>query len=90
MFTMKDIAKEAGLSQPTVSLVLNGHYSICAETRKRVLETAERLGYRRNEIARAIKTGKTNVIGLSAVCKAVIRWILSPGLLKPVQPVVIL
>lgn len=61
---MKDIAKEAGLSQPTVSLVLNGHYSICAETRHRVLETAERLGYRRNEIARSIKTGKTNVIGI--------------------------
>ncbi len=61
---MKDIAKEAGLSQPTVSLVLNGHYSICAETRQRVLETAERMGYRRNEIARSIKTGKTNVIGI--------------------------
>ena len=67
MITMKDIAREAGVTQQAVSRVLSGNSStvrIGAETRKRVLETAERMGYRRNEIARAIKTGKTNVIGI--------------------------
>ncbi len=64
---MKDIAMETGVSQPTVSLVINGCSSavrIGDKTRLRVLEAAERLGYRRNEIARSIKTGKTNVIGV--------------------------
>ncbi|MEI8246565.1 MAG: LacI family DNA-binding transcriptional regulator [Lentisphaerota bacterium] len=68
MVTMKDIANAAGVSRPTVSQVLSGQRAggvqISTETRKRVLETAERLGYRRNEIARSIKTGKTNVIGI--------------------------
>lgn len=67
MVSMKDIAVAAGVSRPTVSLVLNGCSSaarICDETRRKVLETAEHMGYRRNEIARAIKTGKTNVIGI--------------------------
>jgi LacI family transcriptional regulator len=64
---MKDIAREAGVTQQAVSRVLSGNSStvrIGAETRKRVMETAERMGYRRNEIARAIKNGKTNVIGI--------------------------
>ena len=64
---MKDIAREAGVTQQAVSRVLSGNSStvrIGAETRKRVMETAERMGYRRNEIARAIKNGKTNVIGV--------------------------
>ena len=67
MVSMKDIAIAASVSRSTVSLVLNGCTSsvgICDETSRKVLETAERLGYRRNEIARAIKTGKTNVIGI--------------------------
>ena len=67
MITMKDIAREAGVTQQAVSRVLSGNSStvrIGAETRKRVMETAERMGYRRNEIARAIKNGKTNVIGV--------------------------
>ncbi len=64
---MKDIAREAGVSQPTVSLVLNGRATtirIADKTKQKILKTAERMGYRRNEIARAIKTGKTNVIGV--------------------------
>lgn len=66
MVTMKDIAKAAKVSRPTVSLVLNGHSTqirISNETKKLVEETAERLGYRRNEIARSMVTGKTNCIG---------------------------
>lgn len=67
MISMKDIAGASGVSRSTVSLVLNGCSSaarICEDTRRNVLATAERMGYRRNEIARAIKSGKTNVIGI--------------------------
>lgn len=66
MVTMKEIAKAAHVSQPTVSLILNKKSSsvrISEDTRKKVLETAERLGYRRNEVARSMKTGKTRTIG---------------------------
>ena len=67
MVSMKDIAKESAVSRPTVSVILNGCSSavrIADKTRLKVLKTAERMGYRRNEIARAIKNGKTNVIGV--------------------------
>lgn len=64
--TMKDVALEAGVSRPTVSMVLNRRDSavrISASTREHILKTAERLGYRRNVLATAVKTGKTNIIG---------------------------
>lgn len=67
MITMKEIAREAGVSQPAVSLVLNGRGQssrISESTRERVLAAAGRLGYHRNELARAMKTGKTNIIGI--------------------------
>lgn len=67
MITMKEIAKEAGVSQPAVSLVLNGRGKasrICDTTRERILAAAKRLGYHRNEVARAMKTGRTNIIGI--------------------------
>ena len=68
MLGMKDIAREAGVSRPTVSLVLNGksdkgNVRISEETKKRVLEAAEKLGYCRNEIARSMITGKSGFIG---------------------------
>lgn len=66
MVTMKDIAKEANVSRPTVSLILNGHSDslrISEETKTKVLEVAERLGYRRNEVVRSMIKGKTNFIG---------------------------
>ena len=65
MVTMKDIACEAGVSRPTVSLVLNNKATqirISETTSKKVLAAAERLGYCRNDLAIAVKTGKTNVI----------------------------
>lgn len=74
MITMRDIAREAGISQTTVSLVLNGiegSVGISEKTRSKVLATAERLGYRSNELARAARTGRSNflaflVTGLAA------------------------
>lgn len=65
---MKDIAGRAGVSRPTVSAILNDRRSvgISSETRRRVLEVAESLGYRRNELARAVVTGKSRMIGYLA------------------------
>jgi LacI family transcriptional regulator len=63
--TMQDVAREAGLSLPTVSRVLSGSdYPIQAETRRRVLDAATRLGYRPNLAARGLRTRRTNSIGI--------------------------
>ena len=67
MVTMKDIANEVGVSRPTVSLVLNSrdtNVRISDSTRDEVHAAAKRLGYRPNELARSIKTGKTNIVGV--------------------------
>ena len=67
MVTMNDIAARAGVSQTTVSFVLSGRdngIKLTEETRQRVLSVAQEMGYRRNELARAMVTGKSRVIGL--------------------------
>lgn len=67
MVTMGDVAARAGVSQATVSFVLGGtsdRLKISAQTRERVLEVARELGYRRNQIARAMVTGKSRIIGI--------------------------
>lgn len=73
MVTMSDIAARAGVSRPTVSVVLNQRdaIGICAETRQRVLDAADALGYRRNELARAVGSGKNRMIGFIAVAPQV-------------------
>lgn len=64
--TAKDVARELNLSQPTVSRILSGDVSHRAsqDTRRRVWETAERLGYQPNAVARSLRHGRTNVIGV--------------------------
>ena len=67
MVTMGDVAARAGVSQATVSIVLGGtsdRLKISAQTRERVAEAAQELGYRRNQIARAMVTGKSRIIGV--------------------------
>lgn len=63
--TITDVARETGVSIKTVSNVLNNTGSMRPETRKRVQEAIERLGYRVNVSARAMKTGGTRLIGLA-------------------------
>ena len=63
--TIKDVAREAGVSIKTVSNVLNDCGSMRPETRSRVEETIKRLGYTINVSARAMKTGGTKLIGLT-------------------------
>ena len=62
--TMKDIAKELGISIGTVSKVLRDHPDISPETRERVRTRMRELGYRPNLAARALVTGRTHTIGL--------------------------
>ncbi len=67
MVTMGDVAARAGVSQATVSFVLGGssdRLKISAQTRERVLAVARELGYQRNQIARAMVTGKSRIIGV--------------------------
>lgn len=59
-----DIAREAAVSQSTVSRVLNNSPRISGATTRRVLEAAERLGYAPNAAARTLITGRSNLIGL--------------------------
>lgn len=62
--TLKDIARDLGVSVVTVSKVLHNHNDIGAETRRRVLERARELNYRPNLAARSLVTGRMNLVGL--------------------------
>jgi DNA-binding LacI/PurR family transcriptional regulator len=64
--TMRDIARVAGVSQSTVSRVLNDAVTsvpIAPDTRARVLRAAEDLGYRPNPLARGLRGAPTMLIG---------------------------
>ena len=67
-YTIKDIAKALGLSTSTVSRALNGSYEIGAETKRLVLEYAEKVNYRPNPIALSLKEQKSHSIGV-VVCE---------------------
>ena len=64
--TLADVARLAGVSRVTVSEVLNGRPNTWASetTRQRIRKAAEEAGYRPNLAARALRSGKTHVIGL--------------------------
>lgn len=63
--TVRDVAKLAGVSVATVSLVLNGRQDrFSRETEERVIRAMELLGYRPNNAARQLKTRRSRVIGL--------------------------
>jgi LacI family transcriptional regulator len=64
MATLKDVAKDVGVSVATVSYVLNKTGSVSVEMQKRVLAAVDRLNYQPNRQAQAMRTGKTNTIGL--------------------------
>lgn len=61
--TIYDVAREANVSMATVSRVVNGSPNVKPSTRKKVLETIERLGYRPNAVARGLASKKTTTIG---------------------------
>ncbi len=62
--TMKDIARDLGVSVVTVSKVLRNHEDIGEKTRKRVLDRVKELNYTPNLAARSLVTGRTYLVGL--------------------------
>ena len=62
-----DVARVAGVSRKTVSRVLNGEPYVSDEARRRVLAAAEELGYRLNQAARTLASGRTGSIGVVAL-----------------------
>ena len=62
--TIKDIAKELGICYSSVSRALNGKPGVSGETRKKIEETAKRMGYRPNELARGLVSHISKTIGV--------------------------
>jgi LacI family transcriptional regulator len=62
--SIKDIAKEAGVSISTVSYVINGKELVAEKTKKKVLKIIDKSGYKPNFIARSLRTRKTRTIGV--------------------------
>ncbi|MFC7040631.1 LacI family DNA-binding transcriptional regulator [Nonomuraea rubra] len=65
-----DVARLAGVSQKTVSRVMNGEPYVSDEIRERVLAAARELGYRRNTAARALNLGRFHRIGVVSLGSA--------------------
>ncbi|MEV0232720.1 LacI family DNA-binding transcriptional regulator [Nonomuraea sp. NPDC050786] len=62
--TITDVARAAGVSRQTVSNTLNSPEVVREETRRHVLEVIERLGYRANQAARQMRTGRSRLIAI--------------------------
>lgn len=62
--TIRDVAREAGVSIKTVSRVTNEDGGVAVETEERVRLAIEQLGYRANPFARSLRTGSDEAVGL--------------------------
>jgi LacI family transcriptional regulator len=62
--TIRDVARVAGLSVASISRVLNGHNHVHPDTRKKVLDAMNALGYAPNAAARSLSTAKSHAIGV--------------------------
>ena len=62
--TIRDVAALAAVSTGTVSKALNGRGSLRPETRRRVLEAAEHLGFRANAAARSLPARRSYTVGM--------------------------
>lgn len=65
LVSIKDIAKEAGVSVCTVSLVMNNkdHNRVSKAVAQKIRATAENMGYKSNSVARTLRTSKSNTLG---------------------------
>ena len=64
MATIKDVAREAGLTVTTVSRVLNNRGYISDNARRKVAEAMEKLNYQPNEVARSLHKKSSKTIGV--------------------------
>ncbi|RHW32833.1 LacI family transcriptional regulator [Neobacillus notoginsengisoli] len=64
MATIKDVAREAGVSISIVSKAFNNYPDVSEKTKKRILEVAKQLNYSPNLVAKNLSSKKTNTIGL--------------------------
>jgi LacI family transcriptional regulator len=64
MATIREVAESAGVSYATVSHVINNTRLVSPETRERVIAAMDALNYRPNALARSLRQGKTNTLGL--------------------------
>jgi LacI family transcriptional regulator len=80
--TLADVAKDAGLSVSSASLILNeiADTGLSEDAKKRVFESAEKLGYRPNKLAKALKTDVTGTIGF--VSDSVVTTRFASGLIN--------
>lgn len=62
--TVADVAREAKVSKAQAARALGGYGAVSEDVNSRVLAAAETLGYRPNELARSMNTGKSNTIGV--------------------------
>lgn len=62
--TLRDVAERAGVSSATVSRVLSDKPHVSKDTRRRVLDAVEELGYRPNRVARSLRVQRSRIIGL--------------------------
>ncbi len=62
--TIYDIAKQLDIAAATVSRALNYNPKISKKTSKLVLETAEKMNYKKNNLALALQSGKSNTVGV--------------------------
>jgi DNA-binding LacI/PurR family transcriptional regulator len=95
--TIRDVARVSGYSIKTVSNVINGHPQLRPETRKRVQDAIDQLGYRPNLSARNLRSGRTGVIGLiipdlttayfAELADAVMRAAATRGIAVLIEPI---
>lgn len=64
--TIADVARHANVSRQTVSNVLNSPEIVREETRERVLQAVEELGYRVSQAARRLRTGRSRLLAVRA------------------------
>src|SRR5690625_747680 len=62
--SIRDVAREAGVSTALASFALNDRDGVSPATKEPILAVAARLGYRADPLARALRTGSTNTYGL--------------------------